>query len=666
MEKWNKIRTNPGRAAGRLVRALLLCGLSGLLFCMLYVPAGAVSKMENTKHNLSVSGPGIFRSASETRICVFCHTPHNASPLTPLWNKAIEPQTYSVYTSPTLRTPQPLPQPTGATKLCLSCHDGTIALGTVVSGVNLGLNSALTAASPAYFGLDLSTHHPVSFSYSSSLPFPELVDPGSLPPAIRLAGGDIVHCNTCHDPHDDSNGMFLAMDNRFSALCLACHQDPDWSLSGHATSTAPVTGILPIAPKNWPNWPTVAEWGCGVCHWAHFAQSSPLLNYSSFDYCLECHAEGSVFGSEPSGRLILAEQEPAGIEILSHEMSEVLSGAGSEDSHKAACGVCHAEKRSVSADDKPVRIAAVSKWPAASRPAASGGYSREGRKADIRGQMKKKSGHHMQPAKGRKNSRTPKDPESVTCADCHNPHKLRRQNAVAPYVSGMLRGVRGIDRNGIEIKSANYEYEVCFKCHGDFAFVQEYVPRVVPNNNLRLAFEPRNPSAHPVMEAGRNPDLPSLLLPTDATASNMIYCTDCHRDDADVSKGPHGSSYPPILRARYETDYGTFESPENYALCYLCHDRTSILRDDSFRRGFSGRGGHSGHLASGASCSVCHAPHGVVDDGASGSHTHLINFDTRVVTAKPGRPYPIFNDLGSFRGSCNLTCHGKQHPDSSY
>jgi hypothetical protein len=52
--------------------------------------AGANTGILNTKHNLSVSGPGPYKATIEDRICVFCHTPHNASPQTPLWNKKIE------------------------------------------------------------------------------------------------------------------------------------------------------------------------------------------------------------------------------------------------------------------------------------------------------------------------------------------------------------------------------------------------------------------------------------------------------------------------------------------------------------------------------------------------------------------------------------------------
>ena len=94
------------------VRLLLGTAVAGL---SLLVPgAGSVlmaqtgSDIVNTKHNLSVSGAGPVKALTETRICIFCHTPHNAAPLSPLWNKELEPQNYTVYASPSLKA-GPLP-----------------------------------------------------------------------------------------------------------------------------------------------------------------------------------------------------------------------------------------------------------------------------------------------------------------------------------------------------------------------------------------------------------------------------------------------------------------------------------------------------------------------------------------------------------------------------
>jgi hypothetical protein len=296
--------------------------------------------------------------------------------------------------------------------------------------------------------------------------------------------------------------------------------------------------------------------------------------------------------------------------------------------------------------------------------------------------MVKISAHRQQPSLARtaprgKTGLAQRGIFSVDCVDCHNPHVANDLKAEAPYVSGMLQGVSGVDRSGAELTVARYEYEVCFKCHADYNRDLVTIPRVVNMTNTRLAFDPANVSYHPVIGMGRNlniPSIPSTLEPT-LSPTQIISCTSCHADDAGGSRGPHGSSYPPILKERYETADNTPESYDSYALCYRCHERSSILADASFRRKSlrttASGGGHSGHLSSGIPCSACHDPHGVSDlagvgVGGTGSHTHLINFDVRVVLPLPGAPFPVFNDTATFSGSCALVCHGVVHNNFSY
>jgi predicted CXXCH cytochrome family protein len=598
---------------------LLGCGLVSVS------QAQAPSDMANTKHNLSVSGPGPIRALTETRICVFCHTPHNATPLSPLWNKDLEPRTYTGYTSPTLKA-GPLPQPSGPTKLCLSCHDGTIALGAVVNpagGITMGGG---TLGSLSNFGLDLSGHHPVSFPYHTALPNAELVS--SPPPDLVYGGTDEVHCITCHDPHNDQYGKFLLKDNRYSALCTTCHQVTGWSSSAHATSTASVVGILPRPPKTWPAYTQLKEWGCEACHTAHFAPTAEqLLNFTA--------APPDPFSCTSAG------------------------------CHASAPGRPHRVTASVSAP----RVGTILRSPAGM--------------VDIAQQTRKISGHHEPFGMTAMAMRMPggaarSGGRSVACADCHNPHLTNDWRAEAPYVSGMLRGASGVDRSGMTIRSATYEYEVCFKCHGDNTPDVKYIPRVVSVTNTRRAFDTANPSYHPVIGMGRNLNVPSIPSPFEPSMSPsvVIYCTTCHADDEGGSRGPHGSSFPPILKERYETTDNTPESYDNYALCYRCHNRSSILGDASFQKKMMGktpaRGGHSGHLAAGTPCSACHDPHGVVDSSGGGltgtgaHHTHLINFDTRIVLPKTGAQSPVFTDNGPFSGSCSLVCHGVAHDNLSY
>jgi hypothetical protein len=101
-----------------------------ILFIWVYIPV-VYGGVENTKHNLSITGPGTIKAESERGICVFCHTPHNASPAYPLWNHDLSAVTnYTNYWSPTLNaydSEAQAPEPDGSSKLCLSCHDGTVA-----------------------------------------------------------------------------------------------------------------------------------------------------------------------------------------------------------------------------------------------------------------------------------------------------------------------------------------------------------------------------------------------------------------------------------------------------------------------------------------------------------------------------------------------------------
>jgi len=63
--------------------------------------AQGVSDIVNTPHNLSAGGPGPVLASAESRVCIFCHTPHGATnePGAPLWNRALSQQTYTTYTS---------------------------------------------------------------------------------------------------------------------------------------------------------------------------------------------------------------------------------------------------------------------------------------------------------------------------------------------------------------------------------------------------------------------------------------------------------------------------------------------------------------------------------------------------------------------------------------
>ena len=258
----------------RLVGLLALAGLGISQFIAATgVEAAPVSDVRMTKHNLSkyqkntTANPNTTKSTIEDQVCVFCHTPHQASAsVAPLWNRSVSNSGYTRYTSLSLdanyTTDGYSSQPGGSSLLCLSCHDGQVALGTVnvnngrtgeaakisVSGstaTTMPTGSGSNTGFTRHIGTDLRNDHPISVTYDDALADRdgELAAMSTDAPAqrdtgtsgtligIRSAGTGYkpklplqatgadglgqVQCGTCHDPHlydsTDTNRRFLRL-----------------------------------------------------------------------------------------------------------------------------------------------------------------------------------------------------------------------------------------------------------------------------------------------------------------------------------------------------------------------------------------------------------------------------------------------------------------------
>jgi len=223
-----------------------------LLLLTLFSPV-SYSDISSTKHNLSVTGTGTIKASGEQEVCVFCHTPHNAAPMSPLWNRTSSGNIYTPYNSSSIFSSPG--QPTGASMLCLSCHDGTIALGSVLRrSTDIIMDGGITTmpAGASRIGTDLSDDHPISFDYTSGLATQrgELVEPGTLTGPVKVDKNNQMQCTNCHDPHNDANGKFLVMANTASALCQTCHVKNFWNETAHKNSSANWDATN---PDPWPN-----------------------------------------------------------------------------------------------------------------------------------------------------------------------------------------------------------------------------------------------------------------------------------------------------------------------------------------------------------------------------------------------------------------------------
>ncbi|MFT5700103.1 MAG: putative CXXCH cytochrome family protein [Desulforhopalus sp.] len=168
---------------------------------------------------------------SSGQICLPCHAPHNNSNVddAPLWNHTVSDAVYELYTSPTF-TADDITQPGGVSKLCLSCHDGTIAIDAFG-----GSEGSHYIGEGKNVGTDLSNDHPISFTYDTALVTEDggLFDPTTTLSGVTGSTGSIdadmlfasrMECASCHDVHNKYDiSRLLKVDNSGSALCLTCH-----------------------------------------------------------------------------------------------------------------------------------------------------------------------------------------------------------------------------------------------------------------------------------------------------------------------------------------------------------------------------------------------------------------------------------------------------------
>ncbi|MHC5054552.1 MAG: cytochrome c3 family protein [Planctomycetota bacterium] len=489
---------------------------------------GNARSVKDTSHNLSRSGRNVGNTVvaeGVSEICVFCHTPHTGAPSAPIWNRDSSGVTYKLYASSTMRgVPR---QPEGRSRFCLSCHDGTVAVGVVrrrpsgaaeMHGFESGGALMRLAGRPTNLGTDLSDDHPIMVDYDEAAGAGEEFAPRStLPREFRLKDRSTVECTTCHNPHRDEFRPFLVADNTDSALCGTCHVLRDWRSSIHRTSRAEWNG-RGRDPFHLPGQGarrTVADNACESCHRPHGAEQGEwLLKGVEEQLCFTCH-NGNVARTDIESESLL----PYGHHVARtqgvHDAYENLDPTG----------------RTLDGPDNDNRA------------------------------------------------------RHVECADCHAPHAAgeRKHQPGTNEVSDVLRGVSGVRLTYgsapgeppsyswvPSYPGASYEYEICMKCHSSWMW--EGLPPLTSDGTVEtdaaIEFNPNNASYHAVVGESRASALGDYVAPWNSRS--RLYCTDCHRGDGTgASGGAHGSRVRFLLAGSYDRTTGLPGSEQH--LCFKCH-----------------------------------------------------------------------------------------------
>ncbi len=274
----------------RMIRILLLGVTAGMLLAGSW--SAWAAGIRDTRHNLSSTAPTIaitrnIYSTNVDEICVFCHTPHSAvkdgANTTPLWNHNLSTQVYALPTNvtwPNLLTN--IQQPDLGSKLCLSCHDGTVAIASLANLPGPGSSGSVTMvgvtgtglmppAAYGYIGTNLAGTHPISVPVNNSLINAKNLacTPGSGKYSIVYPPSDVrVKLKPTNNTYNDGTNGFLkttaAGVNYFEGVqCASCH-DPHNNNTDFLVipgiGTGPPTAIH--GTTNWSNWSAL----CNACH----------------------------------------------------------------------------------------------------------------------------------------------------------------------------------------------------------------------------------------------------------------------------------------------------------------------------------------------------------------------------------------------------------------
>ncbi len=621
------------RAASIALLLLLAIGTAKLAVSQ----AGNKSSIINSKHDFRAGSSAQTRAATGNDACVFCHTPHNSSEGSYLWNHRLSTRDFPTYSSSTMQSTVTGIQPQDVSKLCLSCHDGTIALGDTVNDGSIafvqGNSYTLPASSASNLAGDqtFANDHPFGFVPRVG---PETVNPPPMDP-VHLDKAGKLQCTTCHDPHkedaDATTGKFLVKSNQGAALCLVCHQKLGWAGSVHSAPPDPTEDLRYTSLQGaHTGYTGVRNNGCESCHRPHAPQvAQRLVKNVEENVCFQCH-DGNVTNRNVKAEFVgKTYKHPVLLTPSSHDAAEDPNSASHPLPETASGAPRHSE-----------------------------------------------------------------------CMDCHNAHQSTTASALPPLASGALAGAKGQSSSNGFLPSIANEYEVCFKCHADSAnkpqALDSSTAGIGYGRNPQRQFNVGNLNAlntrieftqglsyHPVTRP-RNlstVEVPSLrpnvisssggaIAGRPLSSGSQIYCTDCHNNDSGRNlgsssigpSGPHGSNLPHLLEranvlepapAAPGSGGGLSYTLSNYALCDKCHDvANSVLADRSFGR-------HSMHIrGERAACSTCHDPH-------SSSAPMLMNFDRSVVAAN-SLGVLQFTRISPGHGTCSLRCHGTDHNNLSY
>lgn len=198
----------------------------------------ATAAVAGSKHDFTATGGTPITGVTEQ--CKSCHVPHQPLINTPLWAHSLSTYTYNLYnTNASYTGPNGAAYDASAANLsntksglCLSCHDGTVAVAGTTYIANASPNWILYDGGAAVGGRGtgnpsngLKGSHPIAVNYATvranqTANYNDITANAN----VKLDASGKMQCTSCHNPHNlAGTTRMLVMANTGSQLCLQCH-----------------------------------------------------------------------------------------------------------------------------------------------------------------------------------------------------------------------------------------------------------------------------------------------------------------------------------------------------------------------------------------------------------------------------------------------------------
>jgi predicted CXXCH cytochrome family protein len=371
----------------------------------------------------------------------------------------------------------------------------------------------------------------------------------------------VAACDACHQYADPAAHTFkLRAEGR--ELCTFCH------INKGGTSD-------PVAHKPF------ADGECLKCHDPHGSEARfNLRKEDTNSLCLSCHA--AVLENHTSVHKAVTEKNcTACHQAHSSEHKRLLVKETRELCLSCHEDVAHQVQTAVSFHD-PMKPGNSDCLQCHTPHASDTSHQLKAPPAELCGKC------HLEIAKTAMNASNPHSAvlEGEACLNCHKPHGSEHAK--------LMKGA---------------PVETCLACHKEgpktIASKKEENPARPVFVDLAAPTAPTTPPGKPKLIAKGVPELSTKgLNPHGPVAEGK--CAACH----DV----HGGSNANLLKAAFSTEFYQKFAPENYALCFTCHDQKlaeSAKTGDATNFRDGERNLHYLHLnkEQGRSCIACHTVH---------------------------------------------------------